>query len=172
MRTVVIGNSGSGKTWFSQQLAAKRVSLPIPLDDIFWLPGGFDLRRPPVEVAALVSSHMQRAEWVVEGVFGDLAARFLEVADELVWLDMPWHLCESRLLLRGSESKRHMDREQSLAGLEKLLSWAEAYYTRGGNASRYAHQRLFSTFEREKHYFSSEKEVAGYLSSKRLAGPP
>jgi len=164
MRTVVIGNSGSGKTWLSQQLAVKRAAPSIPLDDIFWQPGGFDLRREPAEVDALVNSHMQRSQWIVEGVFGGLAVTFLKVADELVWLDTPWHICQSRLTARGSESKRHMDREQSHAGLQKLLSWAEAYYARGGDSSHQGHQHIFSMFGGEKHRLSTLEEINGYLS--------
>ena len=164
MRTVVIGNSGSGKTWLSQQLAAKRAVPVIPLDDIFWQPDGFDLRRGPAEVDTLVHARLQHSRWVVEGVFGGLAVRFLKVADELVWLDTPWHICRARLLARGSESKRHMDREQSHAGLQKLLSWAEAYYVREGDSSQRGHQLLFSNFGGEKHRFLAPEEIAAYLS--------
>ena len=164
MRTVVIGNSGSGKSWLSQQLAAKRTVPLISLDDIFWQPGGFDLRREPAEADTLVQSHLQQSQWIVEGVFGGLAISFLKVADELVWLDLPWQICKARLLARGSESKRHMDREQSHAGLQKLLSWAEAYYAREGNSSHRGHQHLFSMFGGKKHRLSTLEEINGYLS--------
>jgi len=163
MRTVIIGNSGSGKTWLSRQLVNEGFISAISLDDIFWEPGGFDLRRPAADVASLIGEHLKRTGWVVEGVFGDLAEPFLEASDELVWLDMPWSVCRARLLQRGSESKRHMNREQSAAGLDKLLSWAEDYYTRDGACSRAGHKALFSRFSGQKHCLSSEQEVLGYL---------
>jgi adenylate kinase family enzyme len=163
MRTVVIGNSGSGKTWLSQQLAVKRAVPLIHLDDIFWQPGGFDLCREPAEVDAVVHSHLQQSRWTVEGVFGGLAVSFLKVADELVWLDAPWHICQARLMARGTESKRHMDREQSDAGLQKLLSWAKAYYVRQGDSSHRGHKHLFSMFGGEKHLLSTPEEVREYL---------
>jgi adenylate kinase family enzyme len=164
MRTVVIGNSGSGKTWLSQRLAVKRAVPLIHLDDMFWQPGGFDLHRDPAEVDALVHSQVQQSRWIVEGVFGGLAVSFLLVADELVWLDTPWHICQARLMARGSDSKRHMDREQSDAGLQKLLSWAKAYYVRQGDSSHWGHNHLFSMFGGEKQRLSTPEEVDGYLS--------
>ena len=167
MRTVIIGNSGSGKTWLSRQLVNELLVSAISLDDIFWEPGGFDLRRPAADVASLIGEHLRQPGWVVEGVFGDLAEPFLEASDELVWLDVPWSVCQARLLERGSESKRHMNREQSAAGLDKLLSWAEHYYKRDGPCSRAGHKVLFSKFSSQKHCLSTEQDVAGYLVSRR-----
>jgi len=167
MRTVIIGNSGSGKTWLSHQLVDERLIAAISLDDIFWEPGGFDLRRPAADVVSLIGEHLQQPGWIVEGVFGDLAEPFLEASDELVWLDVPWSVCRARLLQRGSESKRHMNREQSAAGLDKLLSWAEDYYARGGACSRAGHRTLFSKFLSQKYCLSTEQDVAGYLASHR-----
>jgi len=118
-------------------------------------------------VASLIGEHLKRTRWVVEGVFGDLAEPFLEASDELVWLDVPWSVCRARLLQRGSESKRHKNREQSAAGLDKLLSWAEGYYTRDGACSHAGHKTLFSKFSSQKHCLSTERDVAGYLLSAR-----
>jgi len=167
MRTVIVGNSGSGKTWLSQRLVNEELTPAISLDDIFWEPGGFDLKRPAADVALLIDKHLRHPGWVVEGVFGDLAERFLEASDELVWLDVPWSVCQARLLQRGSESKRHMKREQSAAGLDRLLSWAEDYYTRDGLCSHKGHKGLFSKFSRQKHRLTTEQDVAGYLASRR-----
>jgi adenylate kinase family enzyme len=163
MRTVIIGNSGSGKTWLSHQLADERRVAVISLDNIFWNPGGFDVRRATTDVIELVGGHLQQTNWVVEGVFGDLAELFLEASDELVWLDLPWPLCHARLLARGSEGKRNMNREQTAAGLDKLLSWAEGYYTRNGTCSREGHKFLFSKFLKAKHCLLTEQDVVEYL---------
>jgi adenylate kinase family enzyme len=104
MRTVVIGNSGSGKTWLASQIAF-HYGLPVThLDDIFWDAGGFDKPRADIEVEKLVVQHFERQDWLIEGVFGALAAKFLPVAETLIWLDMPWEVCCSRLQRRGSES--------------------------------------------------------------------
>ena len=42
MKVVIIGNSGSGKTWLARQLAGNASVPLIHLDEIFWEPGGFD----------------------------------------------------------------------------------------------------------------------------------
>src|SRR6185369_13848998 len=82
MRTVIIGNSGSGKTWLSHQLVDERLIAAISLDDIFWEPGGFDLRRPAADVVSLIGEHLQQPGWIVEGVFCELAEPFLEASYE------------------------------------------------------------------------------------------
>lgn len=41
-RTVIIGNSGSGKTFLARALAAGSGIPVIHLDEIFWQPGGFN----------------------------------------------------------------------------------------------------------------------------------
>jgi adenylate kinase family enzyme len=46
MRIIIIGNSGSGKTWLARQLAEDAPCPVIHLDDIFWEPGGFDKPKP------------------------------------------------------------------------------------------------------------------------------
>lgn len=42
MKVVIIGNSGSGKTWLARKLAGNASVPLIHLDEIFWEPGGFD----------------------------------------------------------------------------------------------------------------------------------
>jgi len=80
MRTVIVGNSGSGKTWLAKRIGEKRSTQVIHLDDIFWLPGGFNEKRSSSEVLCLVNSKKAESDWIVEGVFGDLAKQFLSSA--------------------------------------------------------------------------------------------
>jgi adenylate kinase family enzyme len=158
-RIVIIGNSGSGKTWLAQRLAPRLQAEVVHLDDIFWMDGGFDVRRTPQEVAARIDQSKAGSCWVVEGVFGQLAARYLNVADALVWLDLPWPQCEARLLARGSESKAHMERNQSELGLQKLLLWAGAYATRGGDCSHSGHRKLFESFTGLRRHVENEAQA-------------
>lgn len=165
MPTVVIGNSGSGKTWLAKRLAAKAGSSVTHLDDVFWLPGGFDERRDPLEVSGLVDAKRVETLWIVEGVYGNLASQFLPSVPTLVWVDLPWHVCKQRLELRGSESKAHMGGGQSDLGLQELLGWAEAYGSRPGSSSEAAHRALFEAFEGQRFRLRSAAEVGEFLNS-------
>ena len=165
MRTVVVGNSGSGKTWLARRLAEKAGSLVVHLDEIFWLPGGFNEKRDPSEVSRLIDAKKAETEWIVEGVYGNLARQFLPSALTLVWLDLPWSVCKLRLELRGSESKAHMDREQSDQGLRELLHWAEAYHSLQGSSGQAAHLAMFETFQGHRFRLRSETQVREYLDT-------
>ena len=165
MRAVILGNSGSGKTWLAVQLAKKFGSPIVHLDDIFWQPGGFNEKRDPAEAACLVNAAKSQSDWIAEGVYGNLAQQFLPFASTLVWLEIPWHVCRMRLELRGSEGKAHMGREQSEAGLRELVDWAERYSSRQGSCSHTAHLALFESFQGKRHRLSSESDVLAFLDA-------
>jgi adenylate kinase family enzyme len=164
MRTVVIGNSGSGKSWLARRLGERTSTQTIHLDDIFWLPGGFNEKRSPSEVQNLVDSKKVAMDWIVEGVFGDLASQFLSSAQNLIWLDFPWNVCKQRLEARGSESKAYMGRVQSEQGSRELIQWAEGYYFRSGSCSRPTHLGIFESFTGKRILLSTEEQVQEFLN--------
>ena len=173
MRTVILGNSGSGKTWLAERLASGTSGTSVPavhLDELFWQPGGFDQKRLPAETASLIKTARAASGWVVEGVFGELATPFLQDASALVWLDLNWTVCEARLRARGSESKPHMARPQSEAGLMALLEWASTYQNRDDSRSFAGHLALFQAFDGPKVRFSNEKEVSAFLEAVEREG--
>jgi adenylate kinase family enzyme len=159
MKTVIIGNSGSGKTWLAARLADADGAGVIHLDELFWEPGGFDKKRPQETILHLIGQAKTGHAWIVEGVFGELAERFFDQADFLVWLDMDWTTCRERLIRRGSESKRHMAREQSEEGLRKLIEWASRYYDRNGLCSYVGHKDLFQRFHGRKIRIKTEEQA-------------
>lgn len=164
MKIVVIGNSGSGKSWLSRHLATRFGTQVIHLDELFWEPGGFDRKRDHAVVSSLIAASKSSESWIVEGVFGELAEQYLNEAETLIWLDIEWSLCKSRLQQRGSESKEHMDRSQSEAGLVKLLEWASLYSTRGDSRSFDGHQKLFNEFQGIRVRLNDEKEVNAFVA--------
>jgi len=136
----------------------------IHLDDIFWEPGGFDQKRSTETVSALIAQAKRQEHWIVEGVFGELAQQFLSDAGRLIWLDFEWPICRERLALRGSESKKHLKREQSAEGLMQLLKWAANYHDRTDMRSYHGHKTMFDAFEGTRFRLRSEDEVTDFVS--------
>ena len=159
MRMIIVGNSGSGKTWLANNLTRIIRYQVIHLDDIFWEPGGFDKKRSPEVVAKIIDEAKKGASWIAEGVFGELAEKFIDRAQYLVWLDIGWPTCRDRLLKRGSESKRHMGREESAEGLRQLIEWASQYYERKNARSYEGHKKLMNNFHGNKIYLYSEADA-------------
>jgi GTPase SAR1 family protein len=144
MKIVIIGNSGSGKTWLAKRLGHILSAPVVHLDDLFWEPGGFDKKRNIEQIELLIQQSKNEAAWIAEGVFGELAEHYLEE--------------------RGSESKRHMGRQQSKEGLLRLLEWASNYYDRQDLRSYEGHKTLFEKFSGKKAHLSSETAVNKFLS--------
>ncbi len=152
MKIVIIGNSGSGKTWLTKRLGIILSAPVVHLDDLFWEPGGFDKQRNIDQIELLIQQHKNEAAWIAEGVFGELAEHYLEDAMFLLWLDIDWIICKKRLEERGSEGKRHMGRQQSKEGLLRLLEWASDCYNRQDLRSYEGHKMLFErNFQARNH---------------------
>ncbi len=159
MKIVIIGNSGSGKTWLAKRLSIIFTAPIIHLDDLFWEPDGFNKKRSVEHVDLLLQQGKTRAAWIAEGVFGELAEQYLDDAKLLIWLDVDWPLCERRLVKRGYGSKRHLGRRQSKEGLRELLQWASNYYDRQDLRSYEGHKTLFKKFSGKKMHLNSEVAV-------------
>ncbi|MEO1392241.1 MAG: adenylate kinase [Cyanobacteria bacterium J06634_5] len=87
-RVAVFGNTGGGKSTLSKRLA-DMTDLPwLPLDLLQYQPGGDEV--PHVEFKAAHDALLEQDQWVIDG-FGsiDTVWKRLEVADTLVYLDMP-----------------------------------------------------------------------------------
>lgn len=170
VKIVIIGNSGSGKTCLATKLAALASVPVVHLDELFWLPGGFDEKRPDEEIASLIEQRRTMQGWVVEGVFGELAVPFLKDAQALIWFNLEWTVCRQRLLVRGSESKAHMERARSDGGLARLLEWASAYSSRGDTRSYERHLSLFQHFQGQRLCLTREEDAASLANYAMQAG--
>lgn len=164
-RIVIIGNSGSGKTHLGRRLSHHFDYSLIHLDSLFWEPGGFNLKRPEEIVYAEIARLCQTKTWIVEGVFGELAAEFCAHADYLIWLDQDWEACSQSLLQRGSESSKQLDKQSAEENFKKLLKWASEYWQREKPSSYYGHQLLFEQFSGEKICLQSRRSVNDFTAS-------
>lgn len=97
-RILVIGCSGAGKSTLAHIIAA-HYDLPlIHLDQAYWRPGW--TAPSEAEWAQEVERLIVLPDWVMDGNFSGTMARRAEVADAIVFLDLPRWLCLLRVLRR------------------------------------------------------------------------
>ena len=97
-RILVIGCSGAGKSRLAKLIAA-RYGLPlIHLDCCYWRPGWVE--PPEAEWAQEVERLIAASAWVMDGNFSGTMKRRAEMADAIVYLDLPRWLCLVRVLKR------------------------------------------------------------------------
>jgi adenylate kinase family enzyme len=144
LRTLIIGNSGSGKSSLAQRLGALIHAPVFDLDLIHWKDDGLGTKQDEDVARQKVADLAATERWVIEGVYGWLAQVVLPRATALIWLDIPWDVCREGLLARG---QRHGGSANDFAD---LLEWAEAYWDRQTPTSFKGHQRVFETFSAAK----------------------
>ncbi|MBU2862477.1 hypothetical protein KO489_01325 [Reinekea forsetii] len=157
-RIVILGNGGSGKSYLGEELSGKIECNYISLDDLFWEPGGFNIKRSPEHVDADIDRHKVQDSWVVEGVFGGLAEKFIPYSDLLIVLSIEWEVCKASMLSRSKPG-------QTESSLAELVTWCSEYYSRENKNSLKHHELLFNEFKRQKMKFSTRQDVNSWLTS-------
>ncbi|MEK7467388.1 MAG: adenylate kinase [Planctomycetota bacterium] len=161
LRTVILGNGGSGKSWLSEQLAGLVGAAVTDLDLIHWVPGGYDTRRDPATAVAMVRDLAAGDRWIIEGVYGWLAQEAIPRASALIFLDIPDDQCVANVKSRG------LRRGGDETALADLVQWVSEYRVRRNANSFSAHEQLFETFARLKCRLKSREDMGALL--RRLA---
>ncbi len=164
-KILIIGNSGSGKTWLGNRLSAVLEIPHFGLDNIFWEPGGHNHKKGEADVTAELREIQKAPSWIVEGVFGHLADQLSAFADTIVYLDLPWDECRNNLLKRGAESSSTPDPINAENNLHLLLDWASAYDTRDSKASKKYHCLLFESFRGVQHRIKSRDAIDQFIAN-------
>ena len=160
-RTLIIGNSGSGKSWLAQRLAEQ---LRVPwtdLDRIHWLSDEHSIPRPRAEALTMARIAAEQERWVIEGVYGWIASELLPRATALIWLSVGDEDCVANIRQRETQ-----DDERLVA----LLEWAGSYRTREDSSGFAAHQRLFEGFSDSKTRLMDQAEITDFFGAMRNTG--
>ncbi|MGX4643209.1 hypothetical protein [Massilia sp. SYSU DXS3249] len=156
MRLLIIGNSGSGKSWRARALAAQHGLVHLDLDTIVWEPGQIAVPRAPEQVQADLLAFVDRHErWVAEGCYADLVEAALPHCSELVFMNPGLETCLQNNRRRPWEPHKYASMEAQQSKLAFLLEWVEGYYTRDNAMSYVRHRRLFDGFT------GARREVTG-----------
>lgn len=156
-KLIIIGNSGSGKTYLAQKIASV-FNLPIfHLDKLFWVSESCSEKRPKDIVHQEIVTITEQPKWILEGVFGDLANIGMSKADILIFLNKDWSECKQALMHRGPQNATEEN-------FKELMNWAELYWERKTMSSFDGHQKLFTQFNGTKLEFTSGNQVEEWLS--------
>jgi len=151
MRLLIMGNSGSGKSYRARELAAQHGLVHLDLDTIVWEPGQIAVPRAPeqvrAELLAFVTGH---ATWVAEGCYGDLVEAALPYCSELVFMNPGRAVCLDNNRRRPWEPHKYESMEAQQSKLDFLLAWVGGYYERDDAMSYACHRRVFDAFKGSK----------------------
>ena len=102
-KILVVGNDGSGKTWFASRLSEK-LGLPLfHLDKEFFRKGwGITPREEWLNKHYRI---MDQEEWIIDGYYPHTLKERFQCADAVVYLDVPNLICYRHLIKRNKEYK-------------------------------------------------------------------
>ena len=160
-RTVIIGNSGAGKSALAESLADLILVPVIDLDLLNWEGDDYGRKRDEDAARRMTLEVSTQPLWIIEGVYGWLAEVALPRATALIWLDFPWSLCRAGLLAR---SPRRGATDQDTV---ELLKWAETYWNRQTSSSFAGHSRMFNNFPGTKLRLETREQAIILLTDLR-----
>ncbi|AKM04880.1 adenylate kinase [Burkholderia pyrrocinia] len=155
-RTLVIGNSGSGKSWLAERIAAYIGAACIDLDPIHWLPGGYNAARERADAIRLVRQAAGADRWVIEGIYGWLVDEVKRDASALIWLCIDEAECVANIRHRG------IRRGGSAEVFAALQDWAATYRSRSGSSSHAGHEAMFNRFAGDRIMLRSRDDVTRF----------
>lgn len=163
-RIIIIGNSGSGKTWLGRALSENKKIDLFHMDNIRWDQSGYEIRRLATDIEKDLETIKNRDTWILEGVFGKMAQSCLSFADLLIWLDFPWEECKKNLFVRGPQFENVLTSSEKEKALKTLMEWASTHGARKDANSWSFFNNLYTNFECQKICLRSREEIGAFLN--------
>lgn len=161
-RIYVVGNSGSGKSTFARDLAARRRVPHVELDAMFHQPGWTELADD--EFQRRVREAVAADGWVVDGNYALVRPIVLERATTVVWLDFSRPVVMRRVIGR-SVSRAITRRELWNGNRERARFWFRRDHPMRWAWSQHHRKRV----EYQARFASAE---CAHLEIVRLRVPP
>lgn len=101
-RIMIIGCGGTGKSTLAKRLH-QITAIPIHhLDKYFWLPNWTEIDR--TEWQKVNEDIIKNPTWIMDGNYGSTMNMRLDAADTIIFLNRPWWVSLSRVIIRTLKS--------------------------------------------------------------------
>jgi adenylate kinase family enzyme len=159
MKTIILGNAGSGKTTLSRKLIEIEPASRLSLDDVAF-DGSAD--RCPIDdsIAKVMGFIATRNSWVIEGCYADILEPIMKYADKLIFLNPEIKACIQHCKNRPWEPEKFKTKEEQDANLNNLIDWVTEYQTRSDEYGLKRHRQIFNNFSNEKIEYTHSSQYA------------
>jgi len=157
-RTLVFGNSASGKSTLAKKMSLKNNAAHLDLDTIAW-----QATLPPTRTPIVLSENQikdfinSNDNWIIEGCYSDLLTLLIDKAEEIIFLNISVDDCISNAQKRPWEPHKYESKEAQDKNLNMLIQWISQYPEREDNFSQKAHLELFNSFRGKKEIQTSNR---------------
>lgn len=155
-RTIILGNTASGKSWLSRRLGEKLSTIVVDLDQIRWVDGDYSRKENMQDAIAKTSEKAKFDQWIIEGVYGWLVSPIIDRVTCLIWTDITW-----------SESRKNLLARETALGaagnFEELEAWSEDYWNRQSASSYNAHLAIYEGFTGPKFRLLNMNETSNFI---------
>jgi adenylate kinase family enzyme len=117
----IIGIVASGKTTLSKQLS-KKLNIPFyELDIIVWhKTEGERYKRTPEQQVEVINEIDNNGDWIIEGTYRKSCHCLFDMADKIIFLDIPLWKRKYRILLRFIKQQLHIEKSNYKSDLNML----------------------------------------------------
>lgn len=157
-RTLIIGNSGSGKSWLAQRLAAQLKVPWVDLDRIHWISDEHSIARPYAAALGIARIVADEEQWVIEGVYGWIVSELMHRATALIWLCVDGENCVANI-------RQRVQKPDDDEWLMAMLEWAASYRLREDSSGFSAHRQLFKEFNGSKIKLMDRAEISEFANT-------
>lgn len=162
-RILVIGCSGAGKSTLARAIADHHRLPLIHLDRAYWRPGW--VAPSETEWGQEVERLIAEPEWVMDGNYSSTMRRRADLADAIVFLDLPRWLCLLRVLRRAVFGYGR-SRPDVAPGCPERFDWAFLKWVWNyPKRSRPKTLDLLRTYPRSKAILRSQAEVRRWIAA-------
>ncbi len=166
-RIIIIGNCGSGKSYFAKKLADK-TNLPlVHLDKIYWLGNRETVSRS--EFDDLLQAELNKEEWIIDGNYHRTIRHRLDYCDTVFYFDIPTRICLKGVISRTYKNRGKTRDDMSENRPERFdlmfLKLCKNVLSFNRKHRKYYHRLLRLTDNVDVHIFKSREEAQKFIDN-------